>query len=729
MLEELEKNKYVSSKKTVELGLEAYKLCSETNYEIGMAFALLCVGQAYLYMSEYDTAMQYLFDSINLAQTQNICDLQVHAYINLGNIYVDIGEYEKSLDYYNSAEKLAKLINHSKNYYENFSYEYYATKIYNNIGELFRVLRLYEEAVAYYNIANNFERNLNYKSSFGVVLLNLGNVEYQLGNYDKSLEYLKEALECLIKYDYKMGIVETYGILALVYEKKEDYVQCEKYFYEAMNISSEISYDHSKIELLMDFTKFLENIGKIELAISKLEEAYNISLENKLYSKTMEICKRIIGLYEKVNDTNNANRYYKLYFENKEILEPIEFQNKAKNFKMKVHLDNLEKERKKILENSEGFRKKSEELIDIIKNISIISELGGKLTTTLDLNKIYEMVHSAIQSYMRPNIFGVYLYDYENRKIKSAYYIENNSTIEMKDVYIDNESSIAAKCLREKKIIVINDLRNEYLNYLDNVNYITDNKVSDELNSAIFCPLIIDDNIIGVFTIQANDKNFFTMLSIEIIKALTSYITIAINNAIKSMKLIDEVGERRKLQAQLESSNKKLKYLSENDALTKIPNRRKLDFILKEEWDKARIKESFLAIIIFDIDFFKQYNDNYGHTYGDSCLEHISKELSESLAPSYFAARYGGDEFVLILPDTNIEEAISFGEKLRRRVEGLCLPHEFSNISYVVTITLGAYSAIPTEDNTVIEFIKHADNALYEAKNKGRNQIVGYNQV
>jgi diguanylate cyclase (GGDEF)-like protein len=729
MLEELEKNKHVGSYKRIELGLEVYKLCCDANYESGMAFALLSVGQDHLYMSEYDKAMLYLFDSINLAQAQNICDLQVYAYISLGNIYLDIGEYEKSLDYYNSAEKLAKLIKHSKNYHDNFSYEYYATKIYNNIGELFRILGLYEEAVTYYNIANNFERNLNYQSSFGVVLLNLGNVEYQLGNYDTALKYLKESLECLIKYDYKVGIVETYGVFALVYEKKGDYALSEEYFTKAMNVSSEISYDHSKIELLMDFTRFLENIGKIQLAISKLEEAYNISLENKLYSKTMEICKRIIVLYEKVNDTNNANRYYKLYFEIKNILEPLEFQNKAKNFKMKVHLDSLEKERMKILENSEGFRKKSEELIDIIKNISIISELGGKLTTTLDLNKIYEMVHSAIQSYMRPNIFGVYLYDYENRKIKSAYYIENNSRIEMKDVYIDNESSIAAKCLREKKIIVINDLRNEYLNYLDNVNYITDNKVSDELNSAIFCPLIIDDNIIGVFTIQANDKNFFTMLSIEIIKALTSYITIAINNAIKSMKLIDEVGERRKLQAQLESSNKKLRYLSENDTLTKIPNRRKLDSILKEEWDNARIKESFLAIIIFDIDFFKQYNDNYGHTYGDSCLEHISKELSESLAPSYFAARYGGDEFVLILPDTNLEEAIRFGEKLRRRVEGLCLPHEFSNNSHVVTITLGAYSAIPTEDDTVIEFIKHADNALYEAKNKGRNQIVGYNSL
>ena len=121
MLGELEKNRNVSSEKNVELGLKIYKLCSKTNYEAGMAVALLCIGQAYFNMSEYEKAIPYLFDSINLSQRQDLCDLQMHSYINIGNIYLDSGEYEKSLDYYNSAEKLAKLIKHSKNYYDNSS--------------------------------------------------------------------------------------------------------------------------------------------------------------------------------------------------------------------------------------------------------------------------------------------------------------------------------------------------------------------------------------------------------------------------------------------------------------------------------------------------------------------------------------------------------------------------------------------------------------------------------
>ena len=173
---------------------------------------------------------------------------------------------------------------------------------------------------------------------------------------------------------------------------------------------------------------------------------------------------------------------------------------------------------------------------------------------------------------------------------------------------------------------------------------------------------------------------------------------------------------------ELESINKKLVYLSENDGLTNIPNRRKFDSVINEEWNKAKANKTPISIILFDIDCFKQYNDNYGHTHGDNCLISVSNELSKSLVRSYFAARYGGDEFIILLPDTSIEEAVSYGENFRQNIEKLSLPHMFSMISNVVTITLGASSVIPTNDITVIDLIRQADMALYEAKKRGKNQ-------
>lgn len=726
MLKELKENSYVYEEESIEFALKAYLLCVKGNYQDEMAFVLNFLGRAYSDMSKYESAMEYLFNSIKVAQKQKICDIQIRSYINIGNIYFDMGDYDKSFEYYNSAEKLLQIINHSKNFHEDSCLELYAGKVYNNIGEIYRVLRCYEDSLTYYNLALEAYSKLDEKDVLGVgiVLTNLGNIEYQLGNYDKGLQYLNDAYEYLIEGDYKIAVVEVCGLLALVYEKKKENEQCERYFSEALAIADEIDYAYIKVQILLDYSNFLELTEKRYLAIEKLEEVYKISIDNKLYAKTMEICKRAIKLYEEDGNSNNANKYYKLYFENEKMLEPIELENKAKSLKVKIKVNSLEDENRNILEQSEVVRKKAEELVEIVKNISIISELGEKITTTLEINTIYEMIYDTIQGFMVCNTFGIGIYNEVEEKIKYHYYIENKDSVKIGETSFSNNISMAVRCLKENKIIVINDIVNEYLNYIEDVDYVN-NIYNEGLNSAIFCPLIIDNNIIGVFTVQANEKDSFTMLKVEMIKALSSYAAIAINNAMKSKSLFLEVEERRKIQEQLQVTNNKLKYLSENDGLTNIPNRRKFDLVIADEWDKAKEEKKPISIIVFDIDCFKQYNDNFGHTEGDKCIVNISNVIRQSLVKDYFAARYGGDEFVIILPDTDLNEAINFGESFRYNVEKLSLPHRFSKVNDVVTVTLGVSSVVPNDDFGSIELIRQADKALYKAKEKGKNQVVG----
>lgn len=723
MLKKINNNLITSQEEIIQKGLEVYSLCKAENYEPGMAAALLNIGYAYLCMSKYEKAMQYLFQVIDLSQKHSICDMQIFAYIDIGNIYFDIGEYEKSLDYYNYAEKLTKIFSQSKIFYKEYNVEIYTAIIYNNIGEICRILECYEDAVIYYNMANELEKNFNYEATFGMVLTNLGNVEYCLGNYEKSLEYLNRAVSVLYQHNYKIGLVEVYGILALVYEKKENYEECKEYFSKAIKLSNETDYSFDKIDLVINYSKFLGRLGKINLAIEKLEEVYNISLEKGMYTKTMEICKRIIELYEEADDISNANRYYKLYFENEKRLEHIEAENKVGSLKTKIQLDDLEKENESILEKSESFRKRVEELTEVIKSMSIISELGEKITTTLDIDQIYEMLYATTTIFIQVSGFAVGLYNSHNGKIEFPYAVENDEKIKMIEVSINNKSSMAAKCLKDKKIIVINDMHNEYLNYLEDVNYIIDNKKCEGHNSVIYCPLIISNNFIGVMTVQSCEKDSFTLLAVEMIKALSSYAAIAINNAIKSKSLLAEARQRREIQIELENTNKKLIYLSENDGLTNIPNRRKFDCIINEEWIKAKANKATISLILFDIDYFKQYNDNYGHTRGDECLISVSRELHKLLTKNYFAARYGGDEFAVILPDTDLVEAVKFGENFRLNVERLSLQHMLSLTSNVITVTLGICSVIPTDDITIIDLIRQADTALYEAKNIGRNRV------
>jgi len=171
----------------------------------------------------------------------------------------------------------------------------------------------------------------------------------------------------------------------------------------------------------------------------------------------------------------------------------------------------------------------------------------------------------------------------------------------------------------------------------------------------------------------------------------------------------------------LEKANLKLEKLSQTDALTGLYNRLMFDRTLKSEWERCKRHFIPLSLIMVDIDYFKLFNDNYGHLAGDDCIKKIAEVLSSTAKRiSDSVARYGGEEFVIILPHTEKEDALKLAEHIRENVEGLKIPHEYSNVSHYVTISLGVVSLIPSAGMSTDQFILTADNALYEAK-RSRN--------
>ncbi|SFE50716.1 sensor domain-containing diguanylate cyclase [Alteribacillus iranensis] len=187
----------------------------------------------------------------------------------------------------------------------------------------------------------------------------------------------------------------------------------------------------------------------------------------------------------------------------------------------------------------------------------------------------------------------------------------------------------------------------------------------------------------------------------------------------------DEEELKRKT-LELEEANRKLEKMSRVDSLTGIPNRRQFDEFLTFTWESARRTASDVSIIFIDIDDFKAYNDHYGHLKGDDCLKETASILRDVLKRSTdFVARLGGEEFVAVLPDTDPEGAVLVAERMRARIVEEKMKHEGPRGGTYVTISAGAASARPVDKKvTMHQLLDMADQALYEAKSNGKNQVV-----
>jgi diguanylate cyclase (GGDEF)-like protein len=184
----------------------------------------------------------------------------------------------------------------------------------------------------------------------------------------------------------------------------------------------------------------------------------------------------------------------------------------------------------------------------------------------------------------------------------------------------------------------------------------------------------------------------------------------------------DRTAALRERSAELELANKALEELATIDALTGLANRRRLDVFLQQEWQRARRTRVPLSLVLGDVDFFKAYNDTYGHPAGDACLVQVAAVLRGTAnRATDLTARFGGEEFAVVLTTSDGAGALKVAEMIRERVAALQMPHARAPLG-VVTISLGVATIQPWHD-TVASLVSACDRALYEAKTLGRNRV------
>lgn len=231
----------------------------------------------------------------------------------------------------------------------------------------------------------------------------------------------------------------------------------------------------------------------------------------------------------------------------------------------------------------------------------------------------------------------------------------------------------------------------------------------DERISAIFAPLKFGAKTIGVLSVQSNEPEAYDEEDVELLQTCALYLSVRIH------------------QAQLETQSARLENIASTDSLTGVANRRAFNRQFSEEWRRAVRRGSTLALLLIDVDFFKAFNDTYGHVAGDVALQQVANTLTSCLGRSVdFFARYGGEEFVTILPDGDMNGALTIAERMRGAVYDLGIAHSGSLLQRL-TLSIGVACQIPARGAAAEQLLQAADAALYQAKRGGRNRVAAEN--
>ena len=351
------------------------------------------------------------------------------------------------------------------------------------------------------------------------------------------------------------------------------------------------------------------------------------------------------------------------------------------------------------------------ELQNKIKQEQLIAKITHKIRTSLNLEMILSTTVIEVRKLLKTDRVIVYRFQPDG----SGYVIVESVSSEwdsmlgriFKDTYFFDKFEQCGDKYRQKNVYIIEDIDSAGISSC-HMDLLTELQAKANL----VVPIEQENSIWGLLVVyECSNPRKWAKSDINLLTQLTNPLVMAIKQA--------------ELYQQLEAANQKLQQLASIDSLTQIPNRRSFDEVLEREWQRLEREQAPLSLILCDMDFFKNYNDTYGHQSGDDCLKEVGKILQQAAQrPGDLAARYGGEEFALVLPNTDTAGAVYVAETILSSIRTKNLIHESSKIISYPTVSLGIATIIPQSSSSLTWLIAKADEALYRAKLTGRDRYV-----
>ncbi|HET9095836.1 MAG TPA: diguanylate cyclase [Candidatus Baltobacteraceae bacterium] len=334
----------------------------------------------------------------------------------------------------------------------------------------------------------------------------------------------------------------------------------------------------------------------------------------------------------------------------------------------------------------------------------VVQRTAELLTSSLSLEELFHAICSLLARFVQAPVVFIALSDAEGGRV--VFLLENGVAGRLENRRV-RPGSATARVLRDGRAILKRRLE-DWVEGRSPLN-LPGQPQSDDRVSAIFVPLKFGTDIIGVLSVQSEKPDVYNEADVELLQTCALYLSVRIH------------------QAQLETQSARLENIASTDSLTGVANRRWLNQRLSAEWRRAIRRRTGIALMLIDIDFFKPFNDTYGHVAGDAALQQVATALASCLSRSEDAfGRYGGEEFIAILPDTDISGALTIAERMRAAVYDLGIAHGGSLLGRL-TISAGVAYEIPSRGSSHQRLVETADTALYDAKRGGRNRIAAEN--
>ncbi|HZP65707.1 MAG TPA: two-component regulator propeller domain-containing protein [Rudaea sp.] len=375
-----------------------------------------------------------------------------------------------------------------------------------------------------------------------------------------------------------------------------------------------------------------------------------------------------------------------------------------------------------------------ERTADILK----LGQVGQELTATLNFEQAAERVYRQVRARLDAHVFLIGIYRADRGVVELEYLIEDDQRRARIDYAIDDPTRAAAWCVRECRELVI-QTREQMRQYIAEP---AGPKQGEMMESVVYLPLRIEQRVIGCLSVQSPRPRAYGPAHLEFLRALASYTAIALDNADNYRRLDQAMAQTREAMANmhrahhaLEDAYARIEELSRTDALTGLGNRRSLDQRLPaliaavDHGDEILPGKTRLAFFVLDVDRFKTINDEYGHATGDLVLGALGDLLHRHFGDPAFAVRWGGEEFLAVLPVADADEALGAGERLRAAIA----MHRVdvgaaARLQCTVSIGFACYpfdASAPRRMNWE-QIVEIADGALYVAKRNGRNRVFGY---